>query len=100
MKERDVVFAPEARDDLSDLYRYVATASHPNTALAYLERVERFCLGLSVGSERGSVRSDIREGLRVVGFERSLSIAFTVAADRVEILRVFYGGRDWRSELE
>lgn len=100
MKARSVVFAPEAKADLEDLYRYIATASHPNTALAYLERIEQFCLGLSHGAERGSVRSDIRPGLRVIGFERSLSIAFTVGEARVEILRVFYGGRDWQSELD
>ena len=33
-------------------------------------------------------------GLRVVGFERRVTIAFHVGADTVTFLRILYGGRD------
>lgn len=88
MKERRVVFAPEAGDDLAGLYDWIAEQASPSTAIAYLARVEAFCRRLSVGSERGHLRSDIRPGLRVVGFERRLSIAFVVGEDDVTVLRI------------
>jgi toxin ParE1/3/4 len=44
--------------------------------------------------ERGTRRDDLRVGLRIVGFRRQASIAFTVLEDRVEIARILYGGRN------
>jgi len=38
-----VVFAPEARDDLIDLYLYIASEAGDARALAYIERIEAFC---------------------------------------------------------
>ncbi len=46
-------------------------------------------------SERGMRRDDIRQGLRITGFERRLTVAFTVDDDRVTILRLCHGGQDW-----
>ena len=37
-------------------------------------------------------------GLRIIGFERRITIAFTVDDSQVTILRVFYGGKDWEDE--
>ena len=95
MKERAVIFSPEARDDLAALYGWIAAAAHPQTALDYIERIEIYCHGMSIGSERGTRRDDIRPGLRIVTFERRVTIAFTVGAARVTILRLFYAGRNW-----
>lgn len=67
--------------------------------MGYLERVEVFLAGLSVGSERGHLRSDVRPGLRIVCFERRLTVAFTVGEDTVTVLRVFTAGRDWASSF-
>lgn len=44
--------------------------------------------------ERGTRREDLRSGLRIIGFERRVTIAFHVAADRITVDRVLYGGRD------
>lgn len=98
MKERDVVFAPEARDDLIALYNWISTRAGPMTALAYIERLEATCLGFSTASERGQRRDDIREGLRITGFEKRVTIAFTVDNTSVTILRLFYGGQDWEAD--
>ena len=95
MKRREVVLAPEARDDLLRLYERIATAADPSIALAYIERIEAYCLGFDVASERGHPRDDIRAGLRIVGFERRVTIAFAVDQSRVTILRLFYGGQNW-----
>ena len=41
-----VVFTPEARDDLLDLYDYIADRSSPARALGYIERIENTCMRL------------------------------------------------------
>ena len=51
-------------------------------------------------SERGHKRDDIRPGLRIAGFQRRVTIAFTVTETRVTILRLFYGGRNWEPLIE
>lgn len=57
--------------------------------------VEAFCTRLGVGSERGHRRDDIRPGLRIVGFEHRLTVAFAVDDDIVTVLRVFTAERNW-----
>ena len=91
---RKVVFAPEARDDLTDLYRFIAERSNSDRAMAYVDRIEAHCRGFSDYAERGLRRDDLFPGLRVVGFERRVTIAFHVDADTVTFLRILYGGRD------
>jgi toxin ParE1/3/4 len=91
---RPVVFSPEAQDDLRRLSLYIAERSGASRALAYLDRIEASCLGLGDFPERGTRRDDLWPGLRTMGFERRVTIAFTVATEAVTILRVLYGGRD------
>lgn len=100
MKVRSVVFAPEAQADLNDLYDWITEAASPTTAIGYVDRLEQFCNRLSAASERGQLRDDIRPGLRIIGFERRISVAFAVEPERVVILRLFYGGRNWEALIE
>lgn len=95
MKRRAVILSPEARDDLLNLYDWIADASSEAIASGYLDRVERYIRGFDLAAERGAARDDIREGLRIVGFERRLTLAFSVTDTEVTILRVLYAGRDW-----
>ncbi len=97
--EREVVFAPEARDDLLELYDYVAERAGAARAHAYTGRIISYCLGLAMFPERGTRREDLRSGLRIIGFERRVTIAFHVAANRITVARVLYGGRDLSSAL-
>jgi toxin ParE1/3/4 len=99
LKQRSVNFAPEAREDLLRLYDFIADVAGPSIALSYIERVESYCLGFDLASERGQRRDDIRPHLRVVGFERRMTIAFTVDDAKITILRVFYGGQNWEDKL-
>lgn len=99
MKEHKVIFSPEAAEDLVALYDWIAEAASPAVAIGYIDRVEAFCLKLSIGSERGHLRADIRPNLRIIGFERRLTIAFAVGEEAVTILRVFAAGRDWEVAL-
>jgi plasmid stabilization system protein ParE len=44
--------------------------------------------------QRGHKRDDVLPGLRIIGFERRVTIAFVVTADAVLIEGILYGGRD------
>ncbi|MBP0615582.1 type II toxin-antitoxin system RelE/ParE family toxin [Jiella mangrovi] len=94
MKRRSVIYAPEAADDLDWIYGTIAAAASPVVAEGYDLRIRTFCESLEYGAERGSLRTDIRPGLRVIGFERRVAVAFLVEPDRVVILRILYGGAD------
>jgi toxin ParE1/3/4 len=89
-----VGFSPEARQDLTELYDFIARHSGPARAIAYLERIERYCLGFATAPERGTRRDYLRPGLRTIGFERRVTIAFHHDERTVTIDRILYGGRD------
>lgn len=99
MKRRPVVFSNQAEADFNWIYDTVAMAAGAEIALRYVERIKRFCDALEYASERGTRRDDVRPGLRVVGFERRVTIAFVTQPERVAILRVLYGGANWEEEL-
>ena len=50
----------------------------PSTARTYVNRILAYVMGLEAFPKRGSLRDEIRPGLRVIGFERRVSIAFVV----------------------
>ncbi|WP_306462317.1 type II toxin-antitoxin system RelE/ParE family toxin [Mesorhizobium sp. M7A.F.Ca.MR.362.00.0.0] len=90
---------PEALADLRWIYDTIEIAAGNVTAIRYIERNEAYCQGLDYASKRGTRRDDLRPGLRVVGFERRVTVTFTVESDQVVIFRVFYGGANWEDEL-
>lgn len=94
-----IVFAPEARDQLVLLYRYIAERGSPAVAKSFTDAIVDYCERLADFPRRGTKRDDIRLGLRIVGFRRRVTIAFAVGADTVTILGVFYGGQDYTAGL-
>ena len=96
---RKVVFSPEAQADLLQLYDAIADRSSPARAFAYTERIAAHCKSFATFPERGTRRDDLREGLRVTGFERRVTIAFHVGTEAVTIDRILYGGRDLEAAL-
>ncbi len=91
---REIVFAPEAQDDLKQLYLVISERSDTERAMAYVDRIETYCRGFADFPERGIRRDDLFPGLRVVGFERRVTIAFHADPETVTFLRILYGGRD------
>ena len=81
------------------MFDWIAAQSSIDIADGYAKRLELFCSGLDLASERGTKRNDIRLGLRIIGFERRVTIAFEVEMDMVTILRLFYGGQTWEELL-
>lgn len=89
-----VQFSPEAQNDLLELYDYIADRAGAERAMGYVERIEGHCAQLATFPERGTRRDDVRKGLRIIGFERRVTIAFNIDAGVVTILRVLYAGRE------
>lgn len=89
----EIRFSPEARADLLALYLFIAERSGDSRAIAYIDRIEAYCRSFATFPERGMRRDDLVPGLRLVGFERRVSIAFHITADTVTFDRILYAGR-------
>jgi len=94
-----VVFSPEAEEQLADLYRHIAAATSPDVAARYTEAIVSYCESLHTFPLRGTVRDDVRRGLRITNYRKRTVIAFDVADDLVSIVGVFYGGQDYETTL-
>jgi toxin ParE1/3/4 len=79
--------------DFISLYRYIAKRSSARIAGGYILRIERACQTLATFPGRGTALGGSSHGLRKMGFERRVTILFRVGEERVEILRILYGGR-------
>lgn len=49
-----VVFAPEAEEQLAELYKYIAKEATPDTALRYTENIISYCESLERFPHRGT----------------------------------------------
>ena len=94
-----VVFSPEAQEQLAELYRYIAMAASLETAARYTEAIISYCEDLRMFPRRGTMRDDIRPGLRITRHRNRTVIAFEVNADSIAIIGVFYGGRNYENIL-
>jgi toxin ParE1/3/4 len=89
-----VIFDEAAEDDLRMIGEWIAERASVETAIGYVERLRSYCRGFDIFPARGTLRDDLEPGLRTIGFERRVLIAFKVYQTTVVILRVLYGGRD------
>jgi toxin ParE1/3/4 len=98
MRGYRVRLTDEAEADLVEIYRFVLeiSASKP-VARQYIDRIRAFLEGFATFPQRGSIRDDIREGLRIIGFERRVSIAFVVEEEDVVILRILSAGQKFNA---
>lgn len=95
----EVRFRASAEDDLTALYDYIARVTSPQIAGSYLDRIEKTCLSLATFPKRGTARDDLAPGIRTVGFERRVTIAFRILGNVVEIVTIAYGGRDFENNF-
>ena len=94
MKSYRIILSPEARAQLDSLRDYIATQNSAAVANGYIDRIIEYCGSLTTVPHRGTMRHDLRPGLRTVPFERRTTIAFAVGSNTVTILAIAYGGRD------
>jgi toxin ParE1/3/4 len=91
--DRKITLARAAERDLDGIERYLGKVASSRLAETYVMRILDFIGKLRQFPERGSLRDDIRPGLRMIGFERRVSVVFTVGESEVTIVRILYGGR-------
>jgi toxin ParE1/3/4 len=94
-----VAFSPEAEEQLAALYRYIAAAASPTIAAQYTEAIVSYCESLCTFPNRGTLRDDLRPGLRITHYKKRTVIAFAVDAEQVSIVGIFYGGQDYATIL-
>jgi toxin ParE1/3/4 len=99
MTQYRVVFAPEALAQLQSLFSYIAATASPDVARRYTNEIVTYCEGLHVFPLRGNRRDDIRPGLRIINYKKRAVIAFSVDADEVAVIGVYYGGQDYDAIL-
>lgn len=99
MKTRQVVIDPDAKEDLRDLYHWIAASGSPNSALNYLLRIQDFIDGLDIAAERGTALDEVDPGLRSIPFE-SVILAVRVTETTATVARVFHYSRDWMKQLQ
>ncbi|WP_319759279.1 type II toxin-antitoxin system RelE/ParE family toxin [Maridesulfovibrio sp.] len=94
-----VIFSPEAEEQLVGLYRYVAKAASSETAKEFTDAIIKHCEELKSFPQRGTLREDIRPGLRITHFKKRTIIAFAIMDENVVILSIYYGGQNFEEKL-
>jgi toxin ParE1/3/4 len=91
---RRVAFSARALEDLRNIGLWIGEHASDRIADRYLRRLRSYCESFDIFPERGTRRNDLRPGVRTIGFERRVTVAFAVFEKEVLILRLFYSGRD------
>ena len=86
----------EAEADLRSIYKGISERASAASARNYVDRILAYLASFDLFPERGSLRNEIRPGLRIVGFERRVSVAFVVEQEEVVFLRILYAGQEFK----
>ena len=100
MKSYEVYLTPDAIQDMTDIYEYIAAKSGlPEISWAYIEKLRQKCHDLKITPLIGQQRDDLRKNLRIVAIDKNAIAAFEIIEDKqiVTILNIFYGGRDYEA---
>lgn len=90
---RQIRFTRQAQQDLAEIYLYIA---EDNIAAAdkHRDRLINRCIGLVDQPRIGTMRDEIKPGLRSVT-EGDYVIFYRIESDDVPIMRVVHGKRDF-----
>jgi len=90
-----------ALSDLEGIRDLISAERSPGVANAFIGRVIDHLSGFDTFPNRGVRRDDIRPGLRLIGWRRTLTIAFSVDEFDaiVVIFAILYRGRDIETAL-
>lgn len=99
MRQRAIIYLPRANRDSRAIAVWIAEKTSDSFAAAYAERIVERIESLAYGGELGTLRDDVRPGLRVIGLMKSVTVAFFVEDDAVMVARIFYGGQNWQTDL-
>ena len=79
--------------DLEEIEDYLSVRFSARNAAAYVQRITAACHAIGLAPYRGAKRDDLHPGLRSTGFEKRVTITFSIENDAVLIVGVFYAGR-------
>jgi len=100
MKRFPVKYRPDALEDIEAVFLYVLEASQNfTTASNFTDRIFKRCESIGDIPQGGVARPDLGGGIRIVPFEKTAVILYRLNGDVVEIVNVFYGGRDYEAIL-
>ncbi len=88
-----IEFDQQALDDLDDLVALIEADAGPDRADSYKLRIIRRIAALEVFPFAGRRVAGRGTAIRLVGFDRRVTILFQPRRDAVLILRVLYAGR-------
>jgi toxin ParE1/3/4 len=88
-----VRFTKRAREDLFDIWLYIAPRHSEAFADEIYDRIEARCQALREYPEMGRTRPEISEGARSLVIERWLAL-YRLVEDGVQIVRIVDGSRD------
>jgi toxin ParE1/3/4 len=99
----NVIMLPEARDDLFEIYKYIARNDSMAKADTLLNRIEEKCLSLCTLPERGNTVNELErvyvEGFRQIHF-KPYRIIFQVIGKKVFVHAILDGRRELQELLE
>ena len=95
----EVIISAGANRQLRQIAQYITDNTSAATADRFIDDIVDYCMGFDMFPMRGIARDDLRPGVRIVGFNRRASVAFTVDADTVTIVAVFYRGQNYDDTL-
>jgi toxin ParE1/3/4 len=94
-----VVYHPKAEAELDAIYNDIEASTDATIAGRYVRGLIAFIHELELFPERGTVRESRVTGLRIIGYRKSVSIAFYVRDDIVTILGLFRRGRNITEDI-
>ena len=98
MRRLPVRFREEAIADLIEILDYLAAqGASEATAMGFVGRIRRKCETIGGVPQAYPLRADLGSGIRLAPFEHSAVIAYRLEGGAVEIVNVFYGGRDYQA---
>lgn len=96
MQDVPVIYREEALADIEQIIRYLRDQDVSLAAAhAFVDRIVARCERIGNVPEGNPLRPDLGPGIRLAPFERSAVILYCVTGATVEIVRIFYGGRDY-----
>jgi toxin ParE1/3/4 len=89
----EVRYSRRAREDLLDIWLYIARQNSEAAADRVFDRIEEGCRALARHPELGPVRSEIADDARSLVIQRWLAL-YRLTTRGVEVVRVIDGARD------
>ncbi len=94
MKRYKVIFLPHAEHRLGEIESYVAEHSSSAIAERFVASIVQRALKLESFPFRGTPRDDLLNGLRTIVHRRTVTIAYVVEGEEVEVMDFLYRGED------